>query len=357
MNMKNKKKWLWLKVIIGVVGIAVIGGLTIATSRWVRYVDELNANDDDMYPAIRYDYMGSATDGQGMCIVTKEGERAHMHDYIVSTDTLVYRRKVYDYMDLRILNGDVRGVEYEYHFVNVDTKEEEVYSFKPFENIEYNINNKIYEKITCFIENGEKKIFFRYQEVDLRYVFKKVVNYGAYIYNFDTDEYELVYSGLDGTSKEFVEMERYVRNVIKSESGGILGFRQFDESNDYSSDRYLMNESYGSIYPGVVVTIGSNVLPENNEELYRKYPELRNYIGHEGYYIGIMFPAGTSYKEIARLIMEEGSAISYENVTLYETETNDGQIHEISSYEEFLEYWDEDKYMEDCFGSRMWTVN
>ena len=82
-------------------------------------------------------------------------------------------------------------------------------------------------------------------------------------------------------------------------------------------------------------------LPHQNEELYSLFPELKNYIGQEGYYIHLVIGNSPSAEYLLRLLMEDGKEISFEHMEpIPADESIDGQEHEVHSFEEYYQWKD-----------------
>ena len=82
-------------------------------------------------------------------------------------------------------------------------------------------------------------------------------------------------------------------------------------------------------------------LPHQNEELYSLFPELKNYIGQEGYYIHLVIGNSPSAEYLLRLLMEDGKEISFEHMEpISRYQSIDGQEHEVHSFEEYYQWKD-----------------
>lgn len=317
---------------------------------WKAYIDSKNA-ETDVYSELNYECIGTSVDGKEMYVVRKM--YSGRCEFVVSNDTVVYRQKVYQYCDFGLLFMDYSCVDYEYHFVNIDTKEETVYRFKPFHNAHVSTERELFEKFNCYIEDGEHKIFYRYAQMQSDYKYE----FTAFIYNFDTQEFEESYKSQNQHDEAFKEMAIHAQTAMGRRCGGLFCCANFCKTNgmwDEEEDKTIYIYSYKEIYPGVFLYVTPNMLPDENTELYSRFPEVERYKGEDEYLIYFYFCEDTSYEEIAKMFINDGETLDYTDVAIDLRFTKDGIKHQISSYEEFLEYWDEDKALEYVLTYLMW---
>ena len=82
-------------------------------------------------------------------------------------------------------------------------------------------------------------------------------------------------------------------------------------------------------------------LPEHNEVLYGMFPGLEQYRGEENCYICLYIGGNPTAEELLRLFMEDGQEISFEGAVLPGEYSIDGEDHEIHSFEEYEQWYDE----------------
>lgn len=340
----SKKK----KICIGI-AIIVFGVLAILSVKWISYINSLNEKINS-YSYQDYLYMGTSTDGTSMCVV----HDGNVYTDIVSNDTLVFPKKIYEYWDFPLLWKDYTCVDYEYRFVNVDTKEEEVYRFKPFSLMDIRCDDLLYDTYNCYIEDGEKKIFYRYGYYGEGIEF----TYCAFIYNFDTRKIEEHYEDTNGYAEEFEDMARGVQDAMGRASGGLISTTGFMENNmheDYGKNIVILCYDYDWFLPNIRISADSKALPSKNARLYTQFPELEKYINDDQeYWIVFSFPGDMNTEELAKMFIEDGRSLSYEGVFISGRDSVDGEKHYISSYDEFLKYWDEDKALNTHLNIIIW---
>ena len=78
-------------------------------------------------------------------------------------------------------------------------------------------------------------------------------------------------------------------------------------------------------------------LPQENENLYRHFPRLRDFIGREHLEVRIILNDFPTAQEVLALILEDGHEISFEGSALRGNWSIDGTEHEINSFDDFFE--------------------
>ena len=94
----------------------------------------------------------------------------------------------------------------------------------------------------------------------------------------------------------------------------------------------------GNVLGQVVVRMEAFQLPGKNDELYRHFPGLREFIGREHLEVVIILHDFPTAKEILALLLEEGHEISFEGSVLRDAWSIDGMEHEINSFDDFFEW-------------------
>lgn len=101
----------------------------------------------------------------------------------------------------------------------------------------------------------------------------------------------------------------------------------------------------GFINEGIAeVEIKAYALPEENKELYSKFPGLKQYQGQEDLVAQIFLGNYPSAEEIMKLFLEEGQEISFEGCVMDGKYSIDGLPHEINGFEEFDQWFKPSEY-------------
>jgi hypothetical protein len=85
----------------------------------------------------------------------------------------------------------------------------------------------------------------------------------------------------------------------------------------------------------VVITLNSNYLPQESQELYGRFPGLRDFIGEEDLNVSVIISNDITNEEILLMFMEDGRDINFEGTVLRADWSIDGEEHEIHSFEDF----------------------
>ena len=94
----------------------------------------------------------------------------------------------------------------------------------------------------------------------------------------------------------------------------------------------------GNVLGQVVVRMEAFQLPRENDELYRHFPGLREFIGREHLEVVIILHDFLTAEEILALLLEDGHEISFEGSVLRDDWSIDGMEHEINSFDDFFEW-------------------
>ena len=121
----------------------------------------------------------------------------------------------------------------------------------------------------------------------------------------------------------------------------IIGILKANGFFSYSDKAQADLAGIGVQYPAdnqIYIETSVKNLPENNEALYREFPELKDYVGNEDDIVSLYLQEELTDEEIMRLLMEDGEKISFEGCVLPADESKDGEEHEIHSFEEFYQW-------------------
>ena len=79
-------------------------------------------------------------------------------------------------------------------------------------------------------------------------------------------------------------------------------------------------------------------LPKENAKLYEEFPELKEYEGEPGEQVGLWIAGHPDAEEVLRMVMEEGTEITYEGCVLEPRASIDGKGHEISCMDDYIKW-------------------
>ena len=92
-------------------------------------------------------------------------------------------------------------------------------------------------------------------------------------------------------------------------------------------------------FPGVVqIQMQALLLPVDNENLYTRFPGLRNFQGREDVRVFLFIKDYPTPEEILALLMEGGREFSFEGLVLSGDLSIDGEEHEIHSFDDFFKW-------------------
>jgi hypothetical protein len=102
---------------------------------------------------------------------------------------------------------------------------------------------------------------------------------------------------------------------------------------------------HASRFPGIAhIRLPATNLPENSNNLYRRFPGLRQFIGQDGIIVRIMLADYPSVEEILELFIEDNQDISFEGLVLCASRSIDGERHEINSIEDYFRLRDRSQW-------------
>jgi len=94
-----------------------------------------------------------------------------------------------------------------------------------------------------------------------------------------------------------------------------------------------------SIREGIVeVGMLAEELPKENAKLYEEFPGLKEYEGEPGEQAGLWIAGHPDAEEVLRMVMEEGTEITYEGCVLEPRASIDGKEHEISCMDDYIKW-------------------
>ena len=187
-------------------------------------------------------------------------------------------------------------------------------------------------------ENGNPWVWFALQEKDKQdLLWNLEINLMTEETKMESREVPIEKSPEDQEQPK-EEPEKKQQGIFRDDIIGILKANGFFLYSDKGRDDIPgIRTHYPSEGQTYIETSVKN-LPENNEELYREFPGLKNYEGSEDDIISLYLQEELTDEEVMRLLMEEGEEISFEGCVLPADESNDDKEHEIHSFEEFYRW-------------------
>jgi hypothetical protein len=115
----------------------------------------------------------------------------------------------------------------------------------------------------------------------------------------------------------------------------ILHNTQFIKNNEKNLRDYVYIES-NSLYTRI--TFCGDSLPDNNSELYSRFPDLKDYPYNAHSVTIITMPYQSDLDYVAGLLLEDGEEWNFDGVSVRTYESIDGKEHIVSSFKEYAEY-------------------
>lgn len=191
----------------------------------------------------------------------------------------------------------------------------------------YNINGQDYVRVCIYVRADEGETIIEYDG--------RGSSARKYIYmNIDNGEM------FEGKSNQFSDMLMWDLETLFDN----VEFLKENISEGFAGRYYNSPSTTG--FTGKAngcfeIDIEAIDLPHQNKELYSLFPELKNYIGQEGYYIHLVIGNSPSAEYLLRLLMEDGKEISFEHMEpIPNYQSIDGQEHEVHSFEEYYQWKD-----------------
>lgn len=333
----NKKKGIIIVSCICIIIIALIGILAIEyLPAWLdeqeaKKAEEKERQIQEEYYIDEIVWMGVAEDGVSTCVIETIGD-----------------------LNLRILPGKSVFLLSRYgEEVDFDAEYEE-YLFK-----EYSIEDGTWRGIVDITEVLEEYPEYLISEVGTNFYYIDGENYIRVCIAIKPDEGESIYDYMDrqniwkyiylniDTGKMFEGERNQFSDKIMGDVYSLLDNEEFLAENisEEFAERYKSWEHltwFGPKTNGYFkIRLETADLPQQNEELYSLFPELKNYIGQEGYYVHLLIGNNPSAEYLLRLLMEDGKEISFEHMEpIPADESIDGQEHEVHSFEEYYQWKD-----------------
>ena len=120
----------------------------------------------------------------------------------------------------------------------------------------------------------------------------------------------------------------------------ILHNTQFIKNNEKNLRDYVYIKS-NSLYTRI--TFYGDSLPDNNSELYSRFPDLKDYPYNAHSVTIITMPYQSDLDYVAGLLLEDGEEWNFDGVSVRAYESIDGKEHIISSFKEYAEFTKKDK--------------
>ena len=115
----------------------------------------------------------------------------------------------------------------------------------------------------------------------------------------------------------------------------ILHNTQFIKNNEKNLRDYVYIKS-NSLYTRI--SFYGDSLPDNNSELYSRFPDLKDYPYNAHSVTIITMPYQSDLDYVAGLLLEDGEEWNFDGVSVRAYESIDGKEHVISSFKEYAEY-------------------
>ena len=297
---------------------------------------------------------------EDLCLVTTENNYVYAYD-IIPNRYLVLTELKGKYKYIHEGGNIIFNVKYQKHDLNVysvETKElVKTYTLKDL----YSSLPKGYQiyldyGMTGFRREGQDYLLF--SAVQFKRNPKEDYIEKCVTINLETDEivlyedvsshFELLEERSERAEKFKVDLDIFHEWTLEPDRHQFLtanGFIPLLKQNDseLSEKRFYCVTGFktkGFLNEGIAeIEITANALPKENKELYTKFPGLKEYQGQEGLVAIIFLDNFPTTEEIFRLFIEEGAEISFEGCIMDGKYSKDGQPHEISSFEEFYEWY------------------
>ena len=279
------------------------------------------------------EWIGVAPDGISTCLV-EYGGRPSRYDivpgkYIVHEELEGYKR--YIYLDGEYIGEECCYEDYQLYVYDLVTHEKRtIYDMNDF--MEQNYPG-------CYISAFSDEVFsWNGQNVYTVRIWRRIVK-NEYPWNVQ-------YLYINTEDGSFEEHEDDPEKNYSSTTDGVFyntdGTSLFEQNLPEGILEEICIFTYQN-YEGIFEVRGlAEYLPEHNDVLYGMFPELEQYRGEEDCYICLYIGGNPTAEELLRLFMEDGQEISFEGVVLPGKYSIDGEDHEIHSFEEYEQWYDEE---------------
>ena len=180
---------------------------------------------------------------------------------------------------------------------------------------------------------------------------------GDYMYmNFQTREVTFHDRKLGGLTWDEKGKELLLQMSILIGSWPTYGVQTFLSNNGIEKEEWNDFRVWVLPFPGTVaVELLASILPDESENLYSRFPGLKEFREQDGYRITIILTGYPTAEEILTMFMEDGREISFDGAILREDWSIDGQEHEIHGFEDFFRWIDSERWINrPGAGERMW---
>lgn len=106
----------------------------------------------------------------------------------------------------------------------------------------------------------------------------------------------------------------------------------------YSEEGVRIDYVYSWRDSVIAVAMPASMLPENNARLYAEFPRLKEYEIKEGDRVKLFFAGYPDAEEIIRMLIEDGTELTYEGCILDRIFSIDGQQHEITCMDDYIKW-------------------
>jgi hypothetical protein len=153
---------------------------------------------------------------------------------------------------------------------------------------------------------------------------------------------------LDEKGMDFeVQMSIFGFNFVREDrdEGRLLAVNGFDAAPGSPTAVSVGASRFSGI---VNISLPATSLPEESDNLYSRFPGLRQFIGQEDLRVRIILAGYPSAEEILEMLMEDGQEITFEGLVLCSSSSIDGERHEINSFEDYFRlvnimWWEDDE--------------
>jgi len=171
------------------------------------------------------------------------------------------------------------------------------------------------------------------------------------------------YIGLNSDTGEFLLHDNMVTTALTENERELavqmsfFGERWMEDGIDDLNSFYLNNgitryeirdfsisqRNFYSYFPNTVtVVLSPDNLPMESENLYNRFPGLRDFQGKDGVRINLVLTAYPTAEEVFELFMEDGHEVVFDGLIMSSDHSIDGEEHEIHSFEDYLRLRDID---------------
>ncbi|MEY8268941.1 hypothetical protein AALA79_21615 [Lachnospiraceae bacterium 64-25] len=332
------------KIVICAIIVSIVASMSIAIAinTMKKDIDEISSTTSERAYGIEdivFMEAGEVTEGS-LCMVAPKGRKLIFYEIIL--DKYIYFRKIKG--EEWDVPGELKGEHVEKYTEDII----ELYNFK---------TGKV-EKIIDFAaianENTPGKQF-RYWDV----IHAKVIDGKPYleweVYPIEApDNYEqseiIMYDLEEGKVADVISsMELSLKYTEKEKEYFKSFYLIADQRCNFLEANNLIRKSVDEegvyiIYPdgwqnGVIkVEMPASMLPESSLDLYGEFPQLKEYVFGEEDYVKFFFAGYPDAEEIMRMLIEDGTELTYEGCVIDSVGSVDGQQHEISCMDDYIKW-------------------